>query len=100
MNYFNLLQPQEKDFIDSLQKELGFTLQNEFKPDFAVMKSALKDKFGPLKDSENVTELGITLSQIKKVKEIQFFLQEIENQIIFDKNEYVQDIEQEFANWK
>jgi hypothetical protein len=99
MTYFNLLQPQEKDFIDSLQKELGFTLQNEFKPDFAVMKSALKDKFGPLKDSENVTELGITLSQIKKAKEIQSYLQEIEDNMINERNAYVQNIEQEIANW-
>lgn len=99
MTYFNLLQPQEKDFIDSLQKELGFTLQNEFKPDFAVMKSALKDKFGPLKDSENVTELGITLSQIKKVKEIQEYLQNIQDQMLADRNKYVSDVEKEFANW-
>jgi hypothetical protein len=99
MKYFNLLQPQERDFINSLQSELGFTLENEFQKDFAVMKSALKDKFGPLKDSENTVELGITLAQIKKVKEIQSFLQEIENNMFDERNQYAQDIEKEFANW-
>lgn len=99
MKYFNLLQTQEKDFINSLQSELGFTLENELQKDFAVMKSALKDKFGPLKDSENTVELGITLAQIKKAKEIQSFLQEIENNMINERDAYVQDIEKEFANW-
>jgi hypothetical protein len=99
MKYFNLLQPQEKDFINSLQSELGFTLENEFQKDFAVMKSALKDKFGPLKDSENTVELGTTLAQIKKAKEIQSYLQEIEDNMIYERDAYVQDIEKEFANW-
>ena len=99
MKYFNLLQQQEKDFINSLQSELGFTLENEFQKDFAVIKSALKDKFGPLKDSENTVELGITLAQIKKAKEIQSYLQEIENNMFDERNQYVQDIEKEFANW-
>lgn len=99
MNYFNLLQQQERDFLNALQKELDFTLQNDFHPDFAVMKSALKDKFGPLKDSENVQGLGITLSQVKKLKEIQTSLQEFENNMLEQRNEYVQDIEKEFANW-
>ena len=71
MKYFNLIQPQEKDFINSLQSELGFTLENEFQKDFAVIKSALQDKFGPLKNSEDVINLGIVLSQVKKAKEIQ-----------------------------
>jgi hypothetical protein len=99
MKYFNLLQPQERDFINSLQSELGFTLENEFQKDFAVMKSALKDKFGPLKDSENTVELGITLAQIKKVKEIQSYLQDVEDNMINERDAYVQDIEKEFANW-
>lgn len=99
MKYFNLLQSQEKDFINSLQKELGFTLLNEFKSDFAVIKSALKDKFGPLKDSENVNELGITLSQIKKVKEIQEHLQNMQDQLLTERNKYVSDVEKEVANW-
>lgn len=99
MKYFNLLQSQEKDFINSLQSELGFTLENEFQKDFAVIKSALKDKFGPLKDSENTVELGITLAQIKKAKEIQSCLQEIEDDMINERDAYVQDIEKEFANW-
>jgi DNA-binding transcriptional MerR regulator len=99
MKYFNLLQTQEKDFINSLQSELGFTLENEFQKDFAVMKSALKDKFSPLKDSENTVELGITLAQIKKAKEIQSYLQQVEDNMIDERNAYVQDIEKEFANW-
>ena len=99
MKYFNLLQTQEKDFINSLQSELGFTLENEFQKDFAVIKSALKDKFGPLKDSENTVELGITLAQIKKAKEIQSHLQEVEDNMIDERDAYVQDIEKEFANW-
>lgn len=99
MKYFNSLQPQEKEFINSLQKELGFTLQNEFKSDFAVMKAALKDKFGPLKDSENNQELGIILAQIRKLKEIQGYLQDIQDQIFFERDQYVSDIEKEFANW-
>ena len=37
----------------------------------AVIKSALKDKFGPLKNSEDTTNLGIVLAQVKKAKEIQ-----------------------------
>lgn len=99
MNYFNLLQSQEKEFINSLQKELELTLENNFKSDFAVIKSALKDKFGALKDSENVTGLGITLSQIKKVKEIQSHLQNVEDNMFEQRDLYVQDIEKEFANW-
>lgn len=99
MKYFNLLQPQEKDFINSLQSELGFTLENEFQKDFAVIKSALKDKFGPLKNSEDVTNLGIVLSQVKKAKEIQTYLQNVEDQMLASRDEYVQDIEKEFTNW-
>lgn len=99
MKYFNLLQPQEKDFINFLQSELGFTLKNEFQKDFAVMKSALKDKFGPLKNSEDVTNLGIILSQVKKAKEIQTYLQNAEDQMLASRDGYVQDIEKEFANW-
>lgn len=99
MNYFNLLQPQEKDFLNALQKELDFTLQNEFRSDFAVMKSALRDKFGHLKDSENVSELGITLSQIKNVKSIQSYLQDIEDNMFEQRDQHVQDIEKEITSW-
>lgn len=99
MTYFNLLQPQEKDFFTSLQKELDFTLQNDFRADFAGMKSILIDKFGPLKDSENVAELGTILSQIRKVKEIQYYLQEIEDNMFNQRNQFVQDIEKELTNW-
>lgn len=99
MTYFNLLQPQEKDFLNSLQRELGFTLQNDFKSDFAVIKAVLKDKFGPLKDSENLSGLGITLAQIKKAKEIQEYLQNIQDQMLAERNKYVSDVEKEFANW-
>ena len=99
MKYFNLLQSQEKDFIDALQKELGFNLQNEFRSDFAVIKSALRDKFGALKDSENVTELGITLAQIKNAKSIQDYLQGVEDDMLAQRNQFVQDVEKEFANW-
>jgi len=99
MKYFNLLQPQEKDFINSLQSELGFTLENEFQKDFAAIKSALKDKFNPLKNSEDTTNLGIVLAQVKKAKEIQEYLQNAEDQLLQNRDEYVQNIEQEFANW-
>ena len=99
MTYFNFLQPHEKDFLYSLQKELDFTLQNEFKSDFDEIKSALKNKFALLKDSENITELGIILAQIKKAKEIQEYLQNIRNQMLVEKNKYVSDVEKEFANW-
>ena len=99
MTYFNLLKPQTKEFIDALQKELDVILQNDFHSDFDVIKSALKYKFGSLKDSENVTELDIILSQIKKLKEIQFDLQELENEMLNKKNNIVQNIEKELSNW-
>ena len=59
----------------------------------------MKDKFGPLKDSENLSELGITLAQIKKAKEIQEYLQNIQDQMLVERNKYVSDVEKEFANW-
>jgi hypothetical protein len=99
MTYFNFLQPHEKDFLYSLQKELEFTLQNEFKSDFDEIKSALKNKFALLKDSENITELGIILAQIKKAKEIQEYLQNIRNQILMERERFNSSVEKEFANW-
>lgn len=99
MKYFNLLQQHEKDFINSLQKECSFTLQNEFQADFATIKAALKDKFGPLKTTLDLTNLGTLQAQVNKVKEMYQYLQSIENQRMQERDTYVQGIEQDLANW-
>lgn len=99
MKYYNYLQQPEKDFLDYLTKELQISLQNDFRSDFASIKNALKDVFGPLRESMDTTNLGILLSQIKKSKEIYQYLLNIESDIIHSRDEYVKDIDAEFINW-
>lgn len=100
MKYQNLLSQPEKDFLESLTQEFGLTLQNDFRVDFATIKTALKDKFGPLKTSTDTINLGILQSQVKKITEIYQYLESVENQLILDRNTYVQNIEEAFNNWK
>ena len=100
MNYFKLLQQNEKQVLESLQKQFNITLSGEYPADFQEIKAALKKRWEELKEGDvSLETLGTFESQVKYMKNLDTGLKNAYNEQqekIADQRSLIHD---HFNNW-
>lgn len=100
MKYLLLLQSNEKQVLESLQKQFNMTLSGEYPADFQAIKTALEKRWEELREGDVSLEvLGSFESQVKYMKNLDAVLKNayIEQQKkIADHKALIHD---HFTNW-
>lgn len=100
MKYLKLLQQNEQNVLESIQKQFSITLSGEYPADFQVIKAALKKRWEELKDGDvSLETLGTFESQVKYMKDLDVVIK-----MAYDKHQKeIADhralIHDHFTNW-
>jgi phage regulator Rha-like protein len=71
MKYLKLLQQNETNVLESIQKQFSITLNGEYPADFLVIKAALKKRWEELKKGDvSLEALSTFESQVKYMKDL------------------------------
>ena len=100
MKYSLLLQQNEKQVLESLQKQFNITLSGEYPADFQTIKEALKKRWEELKEGDVSLEvLGAFESQVKYMKDLDLLIKtayDKRQKEIADRRSLIHD---HFTNW-
>ena len=100
MKYFKLLQQNEQNVLESIQKQFNITLSGEYPNDFQEIKAALKKRWEELKEGDvSLETLGTFESQVKYLKDLDVIIKmayDKHQKEIADRRSLIHD---HFNNW-
>lgn len=100
MKYLKLLQQNETNVLESLQKQFNITLSGEYPADFQVIKAALQKRWEELKEGDVSLEiLGTFESQVAYMKDLDAIIKtayDKHQKEIADRRSLIHD---HFTNW-
>jgi hypothetical protein len=100
MKYSLLLQQNEKQVLESLQKQFNITLSGEYPADFQVIKETLKKRWEELKKGDvSLEALSTFESQVKYMKDLDAIIKtayDKHQKEIADRRSLIHD---HFNNW-